>query len=134
MKARPETDLDNVGPEAVGIANLVHIALEIEIEKLENEVELGFRMHNVEEPSKTVSRNISRFQGSEGNKGETHRTTFSSFISLRSEISRMAVEGTPSSSASKRIFLRATISPESVFFAVDETRKAWHRQASRNSI
>lgn len=32
-----------------------------------------------------------------------------SFISLRREISRMAVEGTPSSSASRRIFLRATM-------------------------
>jgi hypothetical protein len=35
------TDLDNVGTEAVGIANLVHIALEIEIKKLENEIQLG---------------------------------------------------------------------------------------------
>ena len=31
-----------------------------------------------------------------------------SFISFRREISRMAVDGTPSSSASRRIFLRAT--------------------------
>jgi hypothetical protein len=38
-----------------------------------------------------------------------HRTILSSLSSLSSEISRMAVLGTPSSSASSLIFLRATI-------------------------
>ena len=37
------------------------------------------------------------------------RTMLGSFISLSREISRMAVDGTPSSSASRRIFLRATM-------------------------
>ncbi len=38
-----------------------------------------------------------------------HRTMWSSLSSLSNEISRMAVLGTPSSSASSRIFLSATI-------------------------
>ena len=38
-----------------------------------------------------------------------HRTTLSSFISLSKLISRIAVLGTPSSSASSRIFFSATI-------------------------
>ena len=54
-----------------------------------------------------------------------HLTMLSSFISLRSEISRIAVEGTPSSSCSRRIFLSATISP--VLFAVLTARRD-HRQ------
>ena len=37
------------------------------------------------------------------------RTMFGSFISFSSEISRIAVLGTPSSSASRRIFFKATI-------------------------
>jgi len=39
----------------------------------------------------------------------SRRTIVSCFISLSREISRMAVDGTPSSSASRRIFLSATI-------------------------
>lgn len=35
-----------------------------------------------------------------------HQTTLGSFISFNKLISRMAVDGTPSSSASSRIFLR----------------------------
>ncbi|SGY44603.1 BQ5605_C001g00180 [Microbotryum silenes-dioicae] len=48
------------------------------------------------------------------NGRDTHFTTLSSLASLRSEISRIAVEGTPSSSASRRIFFNATISPVSL--------------------
>lgn len=42
-------------------------------------------------------------------EGGAHRTTLSSFISLSKLISRIAVLGTPSSSASSRIFFSATI-------------------------
>lgn len=45
----------------------------------------------------------------EGGEEVTHRTTLSSFISLSKLISRIAVLGTPSSSASSRIFFSATI-------------------------
>jgi hypothetical protein len=44
--------------------------------------------------------------------GKSHLTTLSSLSSLSRLISRMAVLGTPSSSASSLIFLRATISFE----------------------
>lgn len=45
--------------------------------------------------------------------GETYLTMLSSLLSsLRSEISRIDVEGTPSSSASRRIFLSATKLPD----------------------
>jgi hypothetical protein len=40
------------------------------------------------------------------------------FRFLSNEISRIAVEGTPSSSFSSLIFLIATISPVKVFFAL----------------
>lgn len=44
-------------------------------------------------------------------RGTTHRTMCSSLSSLSRLISRIAVLGTPSSSASSRIFFRATIEP-----------------------
>lgn len=47
--------------------------------------------------------------GGGGKRCITYRTILSSLSSLSSEISRMAVLGTPSSSASSRIFLSATI-------------------------
>lgn len=44
----------------------------------------------------------------------TYSTMFGCLIPLRSEISLMAVEGTPSSSFSSLIFLRATNSPVTI--------------------
>jgi hypothetical protein len=104
--------LDNVGSHALAVADLVHVALEVHVEELEHEVELGIRVHNVKQPAASVLMSfLSNLCASEA---VAHLTTLSSFISLSSEISLMAVEGTPSSSASRRIFLRATISPVSL--------------------
>lgn len=56
-----------------------------------------------------------------GEEWETHRTILSSFNSLSRDISRMAVLGTPSSSASSLIFFKATTSPELMSFALYTT-------------
>lgn len=75
------------------------------------------RMYDVEQPGKRQ-----RGRGREARNGvsargpapatfQTYLTTFSSFNSLSRLISRMAVLGTPSSSASSLIFFRATTSP-----------------------
>jgi hypothetical protein len=45
------------------------------------------------------------------NEDERYRTTLWCCSSLRSEISRMAVLGMPSSSCSSRIFFRAIVCP-----------------------
>lgn len=42
--------LDDVGSHALSITDLVHVALEIEVEVLEDEVELRLGMNNVEQP------------------------------------------------------------------------------------
>jgi hypothetical protein len=95
---------------ALRVASL-HVALQVDVEKLEHEVELLIRVDDVQQP---VAKNKNRacpgsHQRERSECGVAHRTILSSLSSLRSEISRMAVLGTPSSSASSRIFLSATI-------------------------
>lgn len=58
----------------------------------------------------TISNSLTRKTQKRAHRaGQTDLTMFGSSSSLRSEISRMAVLGTPSSSASSRIFLSATV-------------------------
>lgn len=44
------TNLDHVGTQAVLVANRVHVLFQIQVEKLEHEIQLGIRVNNVEKP------------------------------------------------------------------------------------
>ena len=112
-RARRGTHLDHVGPESVAVADLVHVPLEVHVKELHDKVQLRVAVHNVEEPVGRP-RCVSGWAARPNQAREADPTTFSSFISLSSEISLIAVLGTPSSSASSRIFLSATISPVSL--------------------
>lgn len=95
---------------------LIHVLLEIEIAKLEHERKLLLRVDNIKEAA----------CGKEGEQDEItnemiaplYLTMFGCLSSFRRLISLMAVQGTPSSSESSRILLRATIWPVSLFFAL----------------
>jgi hypothetical protein len=84
----------------------LHEALEVDVQELKHEVQLLIGMDDIKQP---VSKAIEH-ESVEWWYVHAHRTIFSSFSSFRSDISRIAVEGTPSSSASRRIFFNATIS------------------------
>jgi hypothetical protein len=125
------TNLDDIRTHAVSVSDLVHVALQIEVEELEDEVELRLGVGDVEkavfieEKVRNLSVSARRLapllhrepvttvRSRRTGEAKTHRTTFSCFISFNKLISRMAVLGTPSSSDSRRIFLSATISPVS---------------------
>lgn len=57
---------------------------------------------------------------------QAHRTMLGCCSCLRRDISRMAVDGMPSSSASSRIFLRAIISLVTRSFACDNQHMRSH--------
>jgi hypothetical protein len=93
------------------------VLLEVEVEVLEDEVYALVAVHHVLQPAQLES--MYRQQVAQENepmcRGESmewgaNLTMFRCCISLRREISRMAVDGTPSSSCSRRIFLSAIVS------------------------
>ena len=93
------THLDDVRTEAVRVANLVHVLLQIHVQELEAAL-------SARRASRATD---TRYSFDSEWTMSSRRTIVSCFISLSREISRIAVDGTPSSSASRRIFLRATI-------------------------
>ena len=84
--------------------SMFHITLQVDVQKLEHKIELLVRMHDVQQPARVRVCMIMRER-----VRQTYLTMLSSLSSFNRLISRMAVLGTPSSSASSRIFLSATI-------------------------
>lgn len=50
LESRRQTHLDNFGTHAVTVTDLVHVALEVEVEELEDEVEFRVVVVDVEQP------------------------------------------------------------------------------------
>jgi hypothetical protein len=110
------------------------VLLEVEVEVLEDEVYALVVVHHVLQPARAVRPSIVSTSSQPARERERERepacvvnqstaqeqrssrllttdlTMFRCCISLRREISRMAVDGTPSSSCSSRIFLSAIVS------------------------
>ena len=84
---------------------MFHVAFQVDVQKLEHEIELLVGVHDVQQPRPHVSTLAQHGRVS----GARYLTILSSLSSFNKLISRMAVLGTPSSSASRRIFLSATI-------------------------
>lgn len=105
MMRQSEANLDNLksNRRTILISSL-DVALEVDIQELEHEVQLLVGVNDVEQ-----SLLGSWSARSDRAKQRTHLTMLSSFNSLSKLISRIAVLGTPSSSASSLIFFRATI-------------------------
>lgn len=116
---KQEIYLDHIKTKTFIFTNGIHILFQIHIKKLEHEVELCLRMHNIQQ-SKTFS--VSDFFCTLKVWVATHLTMLSSwFNSFNKLISLIEVLGTPSSSASRRILLRATMLPVSRSLALNTT-------------
>jgi len=109
---------------------MFHVAFQIHVQKLENQVQLLVRMHDIE---KAVSQSclVKAHLRSHGgtSTAKTHRTMFSSLSSFKRLISRIAVLGTPSSSASRRIFSEPQSGVTNVARLVNNTIRPYGRHA-----
>lgn len=97
--------------------------LEVEVHKVKNQVQALFSVHHVAEPERERrARSVPRPLGRRsGGALPPHLTMFTCCSSFSSEISRIAVGGTPSSSCSRRIFFSAIMSPVSLCRALYTT-------------
>ena len=86
------------------IAMLLHVLLQIELQVLEHEVQLVLRVDDLFQPmeERQCKFRLGRFLM------YTYSTTLGCLRPLSKLISRMAVDGTPSSSFSNLIFFKAT--------------------------
>jgi len=87
------------------VSVLLHVLLQVELQVLEDEVELLLGVDDFLKSAQGLSARL------EHGVSCTYSTTFGCLRPFSRLISRMAVEGTPSSSFSRRIFFRATIWP-----------------------
>lgn len=83
----------------------VHVPFKVQVEEFKDQIQFVIIMYNIEQPIiKLIIRTNIPWSS-------PNLTILSCCNSFNTDISRMAVDGTPSSSLSRRIFFNATVLP-----------------------